>query len=135
MSFVKASLVVLSCLVWLSVSPLWAQYQSQPNSSSPSAGQETTPEHSHKMMRGSQKQVTGCLEKGDEAGEYSLKGDDGNTYGLKSSKVELSKHVGHEVIVTGRTAKEKEEGTKEAGEKEAADINVTKLQMVSETCK
>ena len=134
MSFVKASLVVLSCLVWLSVSPLWAQYQSQPNSSS-SAGQETTPEHSNKMMRGSQKQVTGCLEKGDEAGEYSLKGEDGTNYGLKSTKVQLSKHIGHEVTVTGRTAKEKEEGTKEAGENESADINVTKLQMVSETCK
>jgi len=37
--------------------------------------------------------VTGCLQKGDEADEFSITGEDGNTYGLRSSAVDLSKHL------------------------------------------
>jgi len=72
--------------------------------------------------------VTGCLQKGDEAGEYSITGADGNRYGLRSKTVDLSKHVGHKVIVTG-TNEEKE---KNGGE--YADLLVTNLKMVSESC-
>ena len=36
--------------------------------------------------------VTGCLQKGDEADEFSITGEDGKTYGLRSSAVDLSKH-------------------------------------------
>ncbi len=38
--------------------------------------------------------VTGCLQKGDEADEFSITGEDGKTYGLRSSAVDLSKHLG-----------------------------------------
>src|SRR5437016_14674311 len=41
--------------------------------------------------------VTGCLQKGDEANEFSITGEDGKTYGLRSSAVDLSKHLGHKV--------------------------------------
>src|SRR5437016_3868506 len=72
--------------------------------------------------------VTGCLQKGDEANEYSIT-DNGKTYGLRSSKVDLSKHLGHQVSVTGALRPEREE--KEAAEKneqkEAGDIRVTSL--------
>jgi hypothetical protein len=86
--------------------------------------------------------VTGCLQKGDEAGEFSLKGEDGKTWGLRSTSVKLDQHIGHQVTVTGSTthetkAEEKKEGQMEnAGSKtEYADLTVTKLKMVSDSCK
>src|SRR5213080_4144432 len=45
--------------------------------------------------------VTGCLQKGDEPGEYSITGEDGKTYGLRSKAVNLSQHLGHKVTITG----------------------------------
>ena len=84
--------------------------------------------------------VTGCLQKGDEADEFSLTGDDGKLYDLKSSSVKLSEHVGHKVTVSGKfkaEAYEKEEAkeSKEGGKKEAGDIQVSTLKMVSSSCK
>ena len=86
--------------------------------------------------------VTGCLQKGDEANEFSITGEDGKSYDLTSSSVELSKHVGHKVTVTGTFKAEsyaKEKGEKKANEKkeapEAGDIRVTSLKMVSDSCK
>jgi len=85
--------------------------------------------------------VTGCLQKGDEAGEFSLKGEDGKTWGLRSTSVKLDQHIGHQVTVTGSTthetkAEEKKEGQVEnAGSKaEYADLTVTNLKMVSDSC-
>jgi hypothetical protein len=45
--------------------------------------------------------VTGCLQKSDEAGEYSITGEDGKTYGFRSKAVNLSEHLGHKVTVSG----------------------------------
>lgn len=85
--------------------------------------------------------VTGCLQKGDEAGEYSITGEDGKTYGLRSKTVKLSQHLGHKVTITGTlrpesTEKEKSEAEEhqKKGAAEAGDIRVTDLQMVSDTC-
>src|SRR5436309_4312863 len=86
--------------------------------------------------------VTGCLQKGDEAGEYSITGEDGKTYGLRSKAVKLSEHLGHKVTVSGTLttegAYEKEEKKNEEHEKkeaaEVGDIRVTSLKMVSEKC-
>ena len=50
---------------------------------------------------GSKTTVTGCLQKGDEAGEYSITGEDGKIYGLRSKTVKLSQHLGHKVMITG----------------------------------
>ena len=86
--------------------------------------------------------VTGCLQKGDEPDEFSIAGEDGKTYGLRSSAVDLSKHLGHKVTVTGNLkaeSYEKEKGEREEHEKkeaaEAGDIRVTNLKMVSDSCK
>ena len=86
--------------------------------------------------------VTGCLQKGDEPDEFSITGEDGKTYGLRSSAVDLSKHLGHKVTVTGNLkleSYEKEKGEREEHEKkeaaEAGDIRVTNLKMVSDSCK
>jgi hypothetical protein len=85
--------------------------------------------------------VTGCLQKGDEAGEFSLKGEDGKTWGLRSTSVKLDQHIGHQVTVTGSAthetkAEEKREGQVEnAGSKtEYADLTVTNLKMISDSC-
>jgi hypothetical protein len=85
--------------------------------------------------------VTGCLQKGDEAGEYSITGEDGKTYGLRSKAVNLSQHLGHKVTITGTLrpeSDEKEKGEAEEHEKkesaEAGDIRVASLKMVSEKC-
>ena len=86
--------------------------------------------------------VTGCLQKGDEPDEFSITGEDGKTYGLRSSVVDLSKHLGHKVTITGNLkaeSYEKEKGEREEHEKkdaaEAGDIRVTNLKMVSDSCK
>jgi hypothetical protein len=87
------------------------------------------------------KTVTGCLQKGDEAGEFSIAGDDGKAWGLRSSTVKLEDHVGHKVTLTGTAggeskAEEKKEGAVEQAsqKKEYGDIRVTSLKMVSDTC-
>ena len=72
--------------------------------------------------------VTGCLQKEEkEKNEYLITGEDGRTWGLKSSSVKLGSHLNHKVTVTGKV-------TKEGHEKEAGDLNVTNLTMVSQTC-
>jgi hypothetical protein len=85
--------------------------------------------------------VTGCLQKGDEPGEFSITGEDGKTYGLRSKSVKLSEHLGHKVTITGTLkaeSAEKEKGeAQEYGKKEATeagDIRVTDLKMVSSKC-
>ena len=72
--------------------------------------------------------VTGCLTKDEkEKNEYLITGEDGKTWGLKSSSVKLGDHLNHKVTVTGKV-------TKEGHEKEAGDLNVSNLKMVSESC-
>jgi SH3 domain-containing YSC84-like protein 1 len=90
------------------------------------------------------KTVTGCLQKGDEPGEFSITGEDGKSWGLRSSSVKLDQHVGHQVTVTGTAAretkaeqnKEKKEGQveKASSKEEYRDLRVTTLKMVSDTC-
>jgi hypothetical protein len=108
-------------------------------------GSYVTPNASaQEQSAGGKTSVTGCLQKGDEAGEYSITGEDGKMYGLRSKTVKLSEHVGHKVTVTGTLraeSAEKEKGEKaeveehEKGERaEAGDIRVTNLKMVSDKC-
>jgi len=108
-------------------------------------GLYVTPAGLAQAKAGGKATVTGCLQKGDEADEFSITGEDGKTYGLRSSAVDLSKHLGHKVTVTGTLkaesaeSNEKEKGESEEHEKketaEVGDIRVTNLKMVSETCK
>jgi len=91
------------------------------------------------------KTVTGCLQKGDEPNEFSIIGEDGNSWGLRSSSVKLDEHVGHQVTVTGSPVretraeenKEKKQGQVEnaSSKEEYGDLRVTTLKMVSETCR
>jgi lipid-binding SYLF domain-containing protein len=93
---------------------------------------------------GQTKTVTGCLQRGDEPGEFSITGEDGKSWGLRSSSVKLDQHVGHQVTVAGTPAretkaeenKEQKEGQveKASSKDEYRDLRVTTLKMVSDTC-
>ena len=81
--------------------------------------------------------VTGCLAQGDEANEFSIKGEDGKTYGLRSSNVKLSEHLNHKITVTGKVTSEKHAGKVEAKTgrpEEDAHMKVSTLTMVSTNC-
>jgi len=86
--------------------------------------------------------VTGCLQKGAEAHGYTLTGEDGKVWELRSSKVKLADHVGHKVSVMGSSTKQSEmeekkindSEMKENGGKDHGDLKVTSLKMVSESC-
>ena len=87
------------------------------------------------------KAVTGCLQKGDQADQFSITGEDGMSWDLRSSTVKLADHVGHQVTVTGSPtreakAEEKKEGQVEnAARKEGVgELRVTDLKMVSPNC-
>ncbi len=86
--------------------------------------------------------VTGCLQKGTEAGGYFIAAEDAKVWELSSKTVKLVEHVGHKVTLTGyqvhRSKATEEKMAKsekpEAAGKEYADMNVTSLKMISETC-
>jgi SH3 domain-containing YSC84-like protein 1 len=89
--------------------------------------------------------VTGCLQRGDDAGEFSIIARDGKTWDLHSTSIKLDEHLGHTVTVTGpptqeskaqERAEQKREGVVKASSKEEySNLGVTSLKMVSETCK
>jgi hypothetical protein len=104
------------------------------------APKKDTPKQDNTKSASHTETVTGCLQKGDEAGEFSLTSEDGRTWGLRSS-VKLEQHVGHKVTVSGPVtreskAEEKKEGQLEnaSGKKEYGELRVTSLKMVSATC-
>ena len=106
--------------------------------------QDTTkaaPQENQEKSASQTKTVTGCLQKGDQPDEFSIIGEDGKSWELRSSTVKLADHVGHQVTVTGtptREAKseEKREGQveKAAGKEELGELRVTNLKMVSQSC-
>ncbi|PWU04066.1 MAG: hypothetical protein C5B51_17535 [Terriglobia bacterium] len=72
--------------------------------------------------------VTGCLQKQEkEKNEYRITGEDGKTWGLKSTSVNLADHLNHTVTVSGKV-------TKEEHGQETGDVNVTSLKMISQSC-
>jgi hypothetical protein len=89
--------------------------------------------------------VTGCLQKGELATEFSITGEDGRTWDLSGNAVKLDDHVGHQVAVTGSAqrepkatdkAEDKKDGqmVKAADKEGYGDLRVTDLKMISDTC-
>jgi len=116
------NLLAVSCLV---VSPILL-------------AQDTTKQDKSAEVRN----ITGCLAKGDSAGEFKVTASDGSTWEVKSKTVKLSPHVGHTVTVTGEVwhpdmhgAKEKAKSAVDADAKEHGHLSVTKVEMVSDSCK
>jgi hypothetical protein len=91
--------------------------------------------------------VTGCLAKGDSAKEFVLTGNDGSTWEVRSSNVNLAEHVGHTVTATGVVSnatmhnmkEDAKDAAKDSGMKkddsEHGHLKVTAVKMVSESCK
>ena len=77
-------LSLVLCAAWL----MAQQSSTSGNSQSSSTGNETT--------------IQGCLS--GSGGNFTLTDDSGNAYQLKGDTSTLSKHVGHEVQITGATA-------------------------------
>ena len=103
--------------------------------------QDTT-KTTHKKTR----TLTGCLQKGDDAGEYNLTAKSGGTWEIKSDSVKLDEHVGHTVKITGVVSNATAHGMKEDAKDEMKEhgmdkqatesghMTVTALTMVTDTC-
>jgi hypothetical protein len=96
-----------------------------------------SPEQARKLATQA-KTITGCLQKGYEPDEFSITGEDGKVWGLRSSAVKLDGHLGHKVTVSGLITHESKSGktkTKTAPRtEESGDLRVASVKMVSETC-
>jgi hypothetical protein len=90
--------------------------------------------------------ITGCLSKGDSAKEFLLTGNDGSTWEVRSSRVDLAEHVGHTVTATGVVSNAKMHNMKEDAKEMAKDsgmkksdtehghMKITDVKMVSDSC-
>jgi hypothetical protein len=88
--------------------------------------------------------VTGCVQK--DGDEYQVKAKDGSTWEVKSDSVDIAKHVGHTVTVTGAVSNAALHGAKEDAKTKAREhgidknsaerghMTVTDLKMVSASC-
>ena len=97
--------------------------------------------------KGTARSVTGCLTQGDSAKEFLLDGKDGSTWEVRSDDVALADHVGHVVTATGVVSNAKmhnmkedtQEAVKDSGlaksNKEHGHLTITKVKMVSDSCK
>ena len=106
------------------------------------ASPQTATKTTHKKTR----TLTGCLQKGDDANEFSLTTAKGGTWEIKSDNVALAEHVGHHVTVTGVVSNAKLHGVKEDVKAEAKEhgmdkhsaehghLSVTDLKMLSDSC-
>ena len=97
--------------------------------------------------KGTVRSVTGCLTQGDSAKEFLLDSKDGSTWEVRSDDVALADHVGHVVTATGVVSNAKmhnmkedtQEAVKDSGlaksNKEHGHLTITKVKMVSDSCK
>lgn len=67
-------------------------------------GQNASGPGTYQNQDHSAKKITGCLQTGDKPGVYSISETNGNVWNVKSSKLDLSQHVGHRVTVIGSWA-------------------------------
>ena len=138
----KLLLACFACTLLVSLIAV-AQSTKQENPATPDTAR-TNAQEKQAEKPAKETTVTGCLQKGDEAGEFSIAGEDGKVWGLRSSTVKLQDHVGHKVSVTGTASgeskgeakKEKKEGevVKASEKEEYGDLRVTSLKMISDTC-
>jgi hypothetical protein len=139
----KLLLVCFACTLLVSLVAVAQSTKQDDSATRDTAKTNAQDKQAEKPAKGT-KTVTGCLQKGDEAGEFSIAGEDGKVWGLRSSTVKLEDHVGHKVTVVGMARgeskaeeeKEKKEGevVKASQKEEYGDIRVTSLKMISDTC-
>jgi hypothetical protein len=136
----KLTFVSLAFALLVSVIAL-AQDTTKPGDAKPDSTKAAAQEKQEQKRASPEKTVTGCLQKGDEQGEFSIAGEDGKSWELHSTAVRLDEHIGHKVTVTGTITRESKAEEKKEGEVEKAsekreygDLRVTSLKMVSTTC-
>jgi hypothetical protein len=83
--------------------------------------------------------VTGCLKRGNEAGEYSLADQNGTIWKLTSTTVNLAEHVNHSVSVGGKPVvpPKQPENNASGGQTESKPqptLRVLTLKMLSNSC-
>jgi SH3 domain-containing YSC84-like protein 1 len=114
-----------------------AKYSGEARAERQTVARQTAPHNSVSHT----KSVTGCLQAGDQPGQFSLTGADGRAWVLESKVVKLDAHVGHEVTATGYVRATKTTENKDAPVEQAAgrehygDLRVASVKMVSDTCK
>jgi hypothetical protein len=79
--------------------------------------------------------VTGCLVKRDAPGTFALTTANGKLFYVSSSNVDLSKHSGHTVTITGVDDRQADPKHDPNNSSEADEIVATKVEMVSKTCR
>ena len=136
-------LILVSIVLALLVS-LTALAQDTTKPSDDQAKQDNTkaaPQESQEKPASKTKTVTGCLQKGDQPDEFSITGEDGKSWDLRSSTVKLAEHVGHQVTVTGSPTRETKAEEKKEGQVENAarkeglgELRVISMKMVSQSC-
>ena len=119
----KTLMLVLALLV----SSAWLSAQEYPQSGSPQTGNAAA----------GQNTIQGCLEGSN--GSYTLTADSGTTYQLQGDTSMLSKHVGHEVQITGTpsgTGSSSSEASPNAGTAAGTQptLTVDNVKHVSKTC-
>ena len=139
----KLLLVCFACTLLVSLIAVAQSTKQDDPATQDTAKTNAQDKQAEKPAKGT-KTVTGCLQKGDEPGEFSIAGENGKVWGLRSSTVKLEDHVGHKVTVAGTASreskseakKEKKEGEVEnaAQKEEYRDLNVKSLKMISDTC-
>ena len=139
----KLLLVCFACTLLVSLVAV-AQSTKQDDPATQDTAKTKAPEkQAEKPVKGTMT-VTGCLQKGDETGEFSIAGEDGKLWGLRSSTIKLEDHLGHKVTVAGTASAESKAEAKtekkdgdvvNAGQKEEyRDLSVSSLKMISDTC-
>jgi hypothetical protein len=140
----------LAALTALMSFPAFAQTAgSQQENNAPQQQQKNSLHQDNGTAAHTRKSVTGCLQKSERSGEFSIRTDNGAAWLLKSRKVDLGEDVGHQVTATGflrdnQTAQTPstpnttvDNAQDEAGAGGAGTINtlhVVNVKMVSETC-
>ena len=114
---------------------LWAYAQGSYPSQSSQSGQSST----QSQANSNQTSVRGCLS--GSSGSYTLAADSGTTYQLSGDTSKLTKHVGHEVEITGTTSTSSaSSGTGSTASNSSAGssqptLDVSSVKHISETCK
>lgn len=80
--------------------------------------------------------VTGCLQKGPTAHNYTMTDENGKMWDLHSKTVQLGPHVGHTVTVAGTIPqRSKGNGNDTSGDASPQNhLRVRSLKMVSDSC-
>ena len=91
--------------------------------------------HAQDNPSDSEQMVTGCIQKGSGADNFTLTDENGKMWVLRSKTVKFSPHVGHTVTVSGTIPqKTKDQNAAEGNTSPQNTLRVSNLKMVSETC-